>query len=462
MVAVEADSDEAVRLAALHGLRLLDSAPEERFDRITRLVCQALQVPFAQIGLLDSDRLWYKSNAGLTVVSIAREDAVCTLVVLADTPIVVDDLRGDSRFADKLFVAGPPYLRAYAGLPLHGAQGKVVGALCALDTEPRAFTAADLATLRDLSALAEEELRRSRQIERASVPLIRALINNLADSVFTFDAGGVIQSYNQAAAALFGYAPDAAIGLPIAALIPDLGAPASRWLVAGADPPPRDALGRRANGDLFPIDLTTSTVAVAGETAHVAVVRDETERKQTEADLRRKAFYDAVTNLPNRVLFADRLGAALEAASGTIAVLYLDLDGFKAINDAHGHAAGDQLLLAAGRRLTSRLRPGDTVARVGGDEFALLLMAIPGAREAQQLADRLIDHLRRPFNVEGHTVTVSASIGIALAEPGGMVERDRLVRAADAALYRAKTAGKDRAVVFGDPRFDWRNGPLHI
>ena len=173
-------------------------------------------------------------------------------------------------------------------------------------------------------------------------------------------------------------------------------------------------------------------------------LRDVTERRAQEEQLVHQALHDPLTGLANRALFVDRLSRALGATARErepVAVLFIDLDDFKAVNDSLGHAAGDRLLVALGQRVRACLRPGDTVARFGGDEFAVLLEET--AREAETVAARIRETLHEPLNLEGEVIRVSASVGIAISD--GMLSNDGpedLLRSADASMYRAK---KDKA-----------------
>jgi diguanylate cyclase (GGDEF)-like protein/PAS domain S-box-containing protein len=179
--------------------------------------------------------------------------------------------------------------------------------------------------------------------------------------------------------------------------------------------------------------------------------RDVTERKTAERRLVHDAFHDSLTNLPNRALFSDLLGRSIGRAQRRedyrFAVLFLDIDRFKIVNDSLGHIIGDQLLVAVARRLESCVRPGDTVARLGGDEFTILVDDIAEVSDATRVADRILRELQRPFNLSGQEVFTSTSIGIALSQTG--YERaDDLLRDADLAMYRAKALGKARYEVF--------------
>jgi len=174
--------------------------------------------------------------------------------------------------------------------------------------------------------------------------------------------------------------------------------------------------------------------------------RDITERKRAEEIIRRQAHYDALTELPNRVLFEDRLGVALAQArreGRMFGVLYLDLDRFKMVNDTLGHALGDQVLKDAGARLKSCLRASDTVCRLGGDEFAVLLPDIGDPRDAARVAGKIIVAFRRPFHLEGHEMYISTSIGISIYPSDGR-EAKVLLQKGDAALYEAKQQGRNR------------------
>ena len=180
------------------------------------------------------------------------------------------------------------------------------------------------------------------------------------------------------------------------------------------------------------------------------VFLDVTDRKRMESELERLALYDPLTGLPNRALFTDRLRHALgrRDRSTVTAVYFLDVDRFKRINDSLGHAAGDEVLGEVARRLQNALRPEDTVARFGGDEFTILCESVGGVLEAVSVADRLQRPLSDPIRAGGAELRLSASIGVALAEPGELPHGERLIEDADAAMYRAKERGGARAELF--------------
>jgi diguanylate cyclase (GGDEF)-like protein/PAS domain S-box-containing protein len=180
------------------------------------------------------------------------------------------------------------------------------------------------------------------------------------------------------------------------------------------------------------------------------VFLDVSERKRMEAELERLALYDSLTGLPNRALFNDRLDQAIahRSRSQAIAVYFLDVDRFKRINDSLGHAAGDEVLREVAARVQRMLRPEDTVARFGGDEFTVLCESIGGVLEAVGVADRLQREIAQPLRAGGAELRLSASVGIALVEPGDDADCTRLVEDADAAMYRAKERGGARTELF--------------
>src|ERR687894_139846 len=201
---------------------------------------------------------------------------------------------------------------------------------------------------------------------------------------------------------------------------------------------------RRRDGTVLDVEVSGSVIPYQGEEVVCGVARDLTERKELEEQLRHQAFHDSLTELPNRTLFLDRLGHALARArreDGPVAVLLMDLNDFKDVNDSLGHDAGNAVLIEVAERLRESVRPGDTVGRIFGDEFAVLLEAPTSIEEAGRVAERLQKGLQAPFDVDGEEVFVSPSIGIALGEsPDDRPEE--VLRQADLAMYEAKRRGK--------------------
>jgi diguanylate cyclase (GGDEF)-like protein/PAS domain S-box-containing protein len=197
------------------------------------------------------------------------------------------------------------------------------------------------------------------------------------------------------------------------------------------------------DGRVIDADVTAHRVEFQGRAAMLSAIQDVTERNGLERELRHRAFHDALTDLANRSLFANRLEHALARQArndSSIGVIVLDLDGFKTVNDSLGHTVGDALLVAAGDRLCKAVRPGDTVARLGGDEFAILLEDEPTIDRLGAQADRILRSLAEPFELAGKSLVVTASAGVTLNRPGD--GPDELIRNADMAMYLAKRDGK--------------------
>ncbi len=210
---------------------------------------------------------------------------------------------------------------------------------------------------------------------------------------------------------------------------------------------------RRKNGELFAAMQTISAVRDAhGEVQqYVALFSDISAQKAQQRQLEHIAHYDALTTLPNRVLLADRLHQAMAQAprrGDHLAVAYLDLDGFKQVNDRHGHETGDLMLVAKANDMQQTLRDSDTLARLGGDEFVAVLPDLPDVALSLPMLDRLLDAIARPVTIGEHVLQVSASIGVAFYPQADEIDADQLLRQADQAMYQAKQAGKNRYHVF--------------
>ena len=272
-----------------------------------------------------------------------------------------------------------------------------------------------------------------------------AMLAVAPDAIISMDDQGRISEFNPAAEELFGYKQDEVIGRILAdVIVPErLRDSHSRGLVRAREGK-RALAGQRVelvalrrDGTEFPVEVAIADFRLGDQVAYTGFLRDITERKRAEEALEHQALHDALTGLPNRVLLRDRLEHAIASAErgGCPSLLVMDLDRFKEVNDTMGHHAGDMLLKDVAERFRSALRASDTVARLGGDEFAILARAT--AESASSLAEKLLSALDEPFTVEGHSVAVGASVGIACYPDHGD-DVDSLIRHADVAMYAAK------------------------
>lgn len=285
---------------------------------------------------------------------------------------------------------------------------------------------------------------------------LAAIVESSPDAIIGKSVDGIISSWNTGATRMLGYTAEEVVGKPISIVVPDdrLGEEQEilRCVSRGERITQFETVRRRKDGQPVNISLAVAPLWDSrGRLFGVAsIARDITERKRFEEQLQREAFYDRLTGLPNRALFMDRLQHAIargQRLGEHYAVFVLDLDNFKIINDSYGHLAGDRLLYEFGQRINSCLRPVDTIARFGGDEFTILLEEMDDISMVEQVANRVLVALRDVFVIEQREIQVRSSIGITVGN-SNYRHSDTVLRDADAALYQAKRRGKSCYVVF--------------
>jgi diguanylate cyclase (GGDEF)-like protein/PAS domain S-box-containing protein len=280
--------------------------------------------------------------------------------------------------------------------------------------------------------------------------LADATLDSIHEAVITIDADSNITRVNRAAEELTGFRVSEAIGQTLSAIF-QLENDRRSQSDSVADEGPslftgKIAILRSKNGRRIPVETTNSFIrgndgAVDGS---VVVFRDVSDRQRYETEIKRLAYRDGLTELPNRTSFWERLHSEIALAARDrkmLGLLYLDLDGFKAINDTLGHRAGDDLLKGVAERLRGAIRRGDTVARLGGDEFCVILPAIKHAADAERIAEKLTEALKEPISVGHERVRARPSIGIAVY-PQDAGDAEDLVHCADQAMYEAKHGGQ--------------------
>jgi len=324
--------------------------------------------------------------------------------------------------------------------------------------------------------LRDDELRKSEARER----VIR---NSAMNAIITIDVHGLIETCNPSALDMYGYEEDELIGKNVSLLMPETYAQShdkhvSRYRESGKDHVfgvTRDLQGKRKDGSLFPLDIAINKANVDGHILIVGVMRDITKQREAEDALLRSrdeledmvkqrtaeletantrllqmASYDQLTSLPNRSLLQEHMKLAIAHArrhEHSIAVLFMDLDGFKAVNDSLGHEMGDLLLQEAGSRLQQSIRATDSAARFGGDEFVVLLTEISSADDVINVTEDIIRILSKPFDLGGHEIIIGVSIGISIFPHDGNTMNE-LINRADQAMYQVKKAGKNGYQLF--------------
>jgi len=603
---VKPENEEA-RLRLLHNLKVLDTAPEAVFDRITRVVSQLLGVPIALVSLIDADRQWFKSNVGLDASETSRDLAFCAHALHVPDLLIVEDAKEDPRFCDSPLVLGSPGIRFYAGVPLSSSEGLALGTLCAIDTVPRTLSADAIGTLKDLAGIVERELlQRATFLQGRDVFSVERQARTLSEARFAtvfrqtptgnaiIDLTGRFMEVNAKLCEITGFTEQELLAKTVADVTHPADMDTFLLLTAELVDNRRDSgiLEKRYwrhDGSLMWVELCVSLLRDnEGQPLHfIAVVLDITLRKRTEGillshqeelerrvtqrtqelhqsretlqiiadnlpiliaqvdlnlrylfnnavytqifgvtpeylkgksiretlrpdlfahlepcftralngersqcddvcynpdqgrlwratyipDIREgkvvgffvmsqdvtearhveralqdKAMLDTLTGLPNRRSLLELLQRDIQPADATpdtIAVLFMDLDGFKTVNDQHGHDAGDDLLKQVAARLTHTLRQQDFVSRLAGDEFVAVIAGMQSEETCARIAADICASLSQPFKLPAATVRIGVSIGIALGSQAQAESSEHLLKRADAAMYEAKRKGRN-------------------
>lgn len=337
--------------------------------------------------------------------------------IVRDAEMIVADEHGECHWI------------SVSAAPIHDAEGAVRSGIVVFN---------------DISARKEAEAR---------LELAASVFSHAREAILITDAAGTILEINEAFTRITGHARDEAVGRTPGLLRSTrhgAGFFEAMWReLVEYGHWEGEIWNRRKDGTEFAAMLTIAAVRGAGgETSHfVALMLDITRQKDIEAQLRHSAHFDALTGLPNRLLLADRLGRAMTRAQRTgtlLAVAYIDLDGFKDVNDRYGHEAGDQVLVTVSARMRDTVREADTVARLGGDEFIAILADQANHEASIALVQRLIEAAAGTVHFHGHALQVTASVGLAFYPQAEPIDGEHLMRQADRAMYRAKTAGKNR------------------
>lgn len=453
---------EAERIAALRSLSLLDTKPQEGFNRITRFCAELFDCSICLISLIDADRQWFLARTGVDISETSRDIAFCSHVIELGRPLLVSDAREDNRFSSNPLVAGEPHIRSYLGHPVTSPDGHLLGTLCLADSRPGLFDEDHLEHIRYFSKSVEDLIEvhsqrieaaylaahlaeRSERIERANRLFAQAeKVAKIGSWELDLESGKL--AYSEESCAILGLDMDARVDLhgALDMYLPDDRAQVEEALRKAIDQKGRSEIEaeiRIASGDSKRVKVVGEYLGCGEHSSPkiVGIFQDISESYHAHLALQRAADYDSLTNLLNRQAFDRNLSDRIKDHRRTGAdffVLLLDLDGFKDINDTYGHLVGDLVLQEVSSRLGEAAPPGALIARWGGDEFAVITPAGTTNKDATAIGDNLIRAISSDIEIASQKLAVSATCGF--ARSGEALVARELLRRADLALYHGK------------------------
>ncbi|GEM_PF-1205134 len=443
---------------------------ESGFKEIVRLLATSYGMRYAMISLIDTNdpsqantlAVW-AGDGFADNISYPLLGSPCEKVTQEGLCFYPENIQ--SLFPEDHLLADME-AESYLGLPLRNSQGVAIGIINILDDEPITNSSKTTLLLESLATRIAIEIER--QESEKKLKLLARVFSETHNGIGITDANGLLVDINPAFSKITGYSKKEAIGQN------------PRILKSGEqNPKPHTGLkqaldkqgywqgemwNHKKGGELYAEHLTISALKDdAGQTLnYLGIFSDTTHSKEQQKALELMAHYDVLTNLPNRVLFYDRFLQAVAHSKRTkklLAICFLDLDNFKPVNDTFGHNVGDQLLIEVAGRIRRNIREEDTVSRQGGDEFTLLLGDLDSFSPCEQMLKRMLSALAEPYQIDGQTIDVSASLGVTLY-PQDDEDIDTLTRHADQAMYQAKLAGKNRYHLY-NPEFDQQVSQKH-
>jgi diguanylate cyclase (GGDEF)-like protein len=479
---------EEERIARLLGYDILDTEPDIIFDRLTQMAATLTGSPISLISLVDRNRQWVKSHYGCDFKESPRDDAFCAYTILDPEKImIVPDAEKDPRFQHNPLVTGDPHIRFYAGIPLHNGDGLPIGSFCVIDKKPRNLTTEQLSAIEELARIAMDYL----EIHRSNRELTRLLMREKQVYNRLLSMSSELTSSTETL--------EEALRNIMAHLDPDLGWLSCRMTslvdhevsearmnpLIPADPQieqiwkeidlhPKKAADQKEKTSFYSVENGGAKYAhlmipvrnrgklvawiemiypdhrkldprikevfdiMASNLAFVA------ERELFNMELRRRAEHDALTGAVNRTLFIEGLQSAISESDVNhpdSALLFLDLDGFKEVNDNFGHQIGDRLLVEVTKRLRSHSRERDILGRLSGDEFVLLVRHLNLTNDLEPLLKRIQKTISQPFMIGGLEIRISCSIGAAILERND-ISTPELLHRAEESMYLVKNGGR--------------------
>ena len=466
------NTEELARLEALQKYNILDTDADPDFDNLVRLAVKIFNVPMSTVTIVDADRQWFKSAIGLDVKETPRDISFCTHSIATKKPLIVEDASKDIRFSSNPLVTNKPNIMFYAGVPLLDSESNALGTLCIMGHDQRDFSEDDLETLKILAnqTMRLLDLRAERnklkllvsKIEKVNIDLSNSeqrwkfALEGSGDGVWDWNVKTQVTLFTKQWKAMLGYAEvdisndfqawvslihHEDVDLTLKTLNRYLNNESAQYSVEHRllckDKSWKWVLSRGMIVEHDEID--GSPVRMVG--THT----DITERKRSEELIWNQANFDTLTGLPNRRMFFYKLSEEIKRSSrlqSKFALMFLDLDGFKSVNDQYGHQAGDYVLIEAARRIKSKIREYDTFARLGGDEFTIIMGLKDDINAYENVAQNVINAFNLPFLEVDISCKVSVSIGVAIFPYNGDTA-NMLLSNADKAMYKAKSNGKN-------------------
>jgi diguanylate cyclase (GGDEF)-like protein/PAS domain S-box-containing protein len=434
----------------------------EAAPQVLQGVCETLGWPVGEFWAVEQEANvlqlaygWYRPSRDFAAfeasgrdVTFARGVGLLGRVWASGRARSIEDLAGDPN-SQRAAAAGRSGLHGQFAFAVTNGR-KVTGVITLFSNETRSLDRATLRVMADIGSQIGNfiERRRAEDELRRSGDRIRAILDNVADGIITVDHRLVVRSYNPAAERLFGYAADEVIGKELLRLIAESHRsevkPQLRSYMRARqglfEMGSHETSGLRKDGSTFPMEFNVGWLGP--QRLVIGSLRDVSERKAETEALQYQALHDPLTGLANRTFLQERLEETIRAGERDMkpcAVLLMDLDGFKSVNDSLGHQAGDRLLLQVAERMRRVLRKADTVARYGGDEFAVVPWGATDVSRAVLIAEKILNAMDQPFAIDDQSISVSLSIGIA-AFPQHADDALTLIRRADVAMYTAKRA----------------------
>lgn len=450
-------SSENLRMEAVRSLEILDTPPEGDFDDLIKLAVLIFGVPISTVTIVDEHRQWFKAAVGLDVSETDRSISFCTHAIEQEEPLVVENTASDSRFANSPLVTEKPHLGFYAGVPLRTKDNLAIGTFCIMDQKSRSFSSSELEVLKILAnqTMKLMELRAERIKLRESQERWQFAVEGTGDGLWDWNIITGEAVFSQYWKEMLGYqeseidnSVDAWLSLVHPNDLKGLQAHLNEYLAQKVKTYRYEHRLRCKNGDWKWI-LTRGMVVSRGQNGKpkrmIGVHTDIAARKASEEVIWKQANFDMLTGLPNRRMFFDRLKQEIRRSARNkkkFALLFIDLDGFKNVNDTLGHLAGDKLLAQVSKRIAGTIRISDTLSRLSGDEFTAILTDVTSVEHAGKIANKILTQIGRPFKIGKSSASVTGSIGISIYPDDG-TDDDALINFADTAMYSAKDNGKN-------------------